>query len=138
MNTQRCCRRCAAKSMVLLVEQLNRSRARSLSEGDKNQMKISDWLDEKEAEKVEVAQIVLPADMSYDEVPEETLYFKEIKPCGLLCTGNHPFSTVERFGHWYYARGQDKKAGIHSSNMKWRLFTRDKESALQTAKAHIE
>jgi hypothetical protein len=101
-------------------------------------MKISDWLDEKEAENVDVSQIVLPADMSFDEAPEETIYFKEIKPCGVLCTKNHPFSTVERFGHWYYCRGQDRKAGIHSSNMKWRLFTRDKDSALQTAKAHIE
>ncbi|OGW36507.1 MAG: hypothetical protein A2X58_12770 [Nitrospirae bacterium GWC2_56_14] len=101
-------------------------------------MNISDWLDEKEADNVDVSQIVLPADMSYDEVPEETIFFKEIKPCGVLCTGNHPFSTVERFGHWYYSRGQDKRAGIHSSTMKWRLFTRDKDIALQTAKAHIE
>ena len=44
----------------------------------------------------------------------------------------------ERFGHWYYCRGQDKKAGIHSSIMKWGLFTKDKDIALQTAKAHIE
>jgi hypothetical protein len=101
-------------------------------------MKISDWLDEKEAENVDVSQIALPTDMSYDEVPAETIYFKEIKPCGLLCTENHPFSTVERFGHWYYSRGQDKKAGIHSSKMMWRLFTKDKDVALQTAKAHIE
>ena len=101
-------------------------------------MKISDWLDEKEAQNVDVSQIELPADMSFDESPEETIYFKEIKPCGILCTKNHPFSTVERFGHWYYCRGQDKKAGIHSSEMKWRLFTRDKAVALQTAKAHIE
>ena len=101
-------------------------------------MKISDWLDEREAENVDVSQIVLPADMSYDEVPDETIFFKEIKPCGILCTDNHPFSTVERFGHWYYCRGQDKKAGIHSSKMKWRLFTKDKDNALQTAKAHIE
>jgi hypothetical protein len=101
-------------------------------------MKISDWLDEKEADNVDVSQIVLPAEMSYDEVPDETIYFKEIKSCGLLCTENHPFSTVERFGHWYYCRGQDKKAGIHSSKMKWSLFTKDKDIALQTAKAHIE
>jgi hypothetical protein len=101
-------------------------------------MNISDWLDEKEEDNVDVSQIVLPADMSYDESPDETIYFKEIKPCGLLCTDNHPFSTVERFGHWYYCRGQDKKAGIHSSRMKWRLFTKDKDLALQTAKAHIE
>jgi hypothetical protein len=103
-----------------------------------NHMKISDWLDQNEAEHVDVSQIVLPAGMSFDEAPEETVYFKEIKPCGALCAGNHPFSTVERFGHWFSGRGQDKKAGIHSSNMKWSLFTRDKAVALRTAKAHIE
>jgi len=101
-------------------------------------MKISDWLDEKEKENMDVSQIALPADMSFDEAPDETIFFKEIKPCGILCTENHPFATVERFGNWYYSRGQDKKAGIHSSEMKWRLFTRDKEIALQTAKARIE
>ncbi len=101
-------------------------------------MKISDWLDEKEAENVDVSQIALPRDMSYDEVPDETIFFVEINPCGILCTENHPFSTVERFGHWYYCRGQDKKAGIHSSKMNWGLFTKDKDIALQTAKAHIE
>ena len=67
-----------------------------------------------------------------------TIYFKEINPCGVFCTENHPFATVECFGHWYYCRGQDKEAGIHSSNMKWGLFTKDKEVALQTAKARIE
>ena len=101
-------------------------------------MTISDWLDEQEAANVDVSQIELPRNMAYDEDPEETIYFKEIKPCGLLCTKNHPFSTVERFGHWYYSRGQDKKAGIHSSEMKWSLFTKDKELALKTAKEHIE
>jgi hypothetical protein len=35
-------------------------------------------------------------------------------------------------------KGQDKKAGIHSSEMKWRLFTRNKDLALQTAKSHME
>lgn len=101
-------------------------------------MKISDWLDEKVAENVDVSQIELPRNMSYDEDLDETIFFKEINPCGLLCTENHPYSTVERFGHWYYCRGQDKKAGIHSSKMKWRMFTKDKNLALQTAKEHIE
>lgn len=104
----------------------------------KNQMKISDWLDEKEAENVDVSEITLPTDMSYDEVSDETIFFEEINPCGLLCKDNHPFSKVERFGHWYYCEGQDKKVGIHSSTMKWRLFTKDKDLALKTAKAHIE
>jgi hypothetical protein len=101
-------------------------------------MKISDWLDQKEAENVDVSQIELPKNMSYGEDPDETIFFKEVKPCGLFCTENHPFSTVERFGHWYLSRGQDKRAGIHSSEMIWRLFTKIKEVALQTAKTHIE
>ena len=101
-------------------------------------MKISDWLDEKEAENVDVSQIELPRDISFDAVADETLYFKEDNPCGLLCTENHPFSKVERFGHWFLGKGQDKKAGIHSSEMKWRLFTKDKALALKTAKEHIE
>lgn len=101
-------------------------------------MKVSDWLDEKVLEKVDVSQIVLPANMAYDDDPDETLYFEEINPCGLFCTENHPFSTVERFGHWYLSRGQDKKAGIHSTEMQWRLFTKDKNIALQTAQKHIE
>jgi hypothetical protein len=101
-------------------------------------MNISGWLDEKELEGVDVSQIVLPDDLAYDEGPEETIFFQEIRPCGILCTENHPFSTVERFGHWYYSRGQDKKTGIHSSGMEWKLFTRDKDLALKTAKSHIE
>jgi len=101
-------------------------------------MKISDWLDKKEAENIDLSQITLPANMSYDEDPDETIFFKEINPCGLFCTENHPFATVERFGHWYLARGQDKKAGIHSSEMMWRHFTKDKYIALRKAKMSIE
>ena len=101
-------------------------------------MKISEWLDKKEAESVDVSKIALPAGLSYDEVPEKTIFFKEINPDGILSTADHPFSTVERFGHWYYSRGQDKKAGIHSSEMKWRLFTKDKNLAVKIAKSHIE
>ena len=101
-------------------------------------MKISDWLDQKEAENVDVSQIELPKGMLIDEEPDETLFYEEINPCGFFCTENHPFSKVERYGHWYYCKGQDKKAGIHSSEMKWRLITRDKDLALQTAESHIE
>jgi hypothetical protein len=101
-------------------------------------MKISTWLDKKTAEKIDVSHIKLPADISYDNDPDEILFFEEYKPCGYFCAEDHPFSTVERFGHWYYSRGQDKKAGIHSSEMKWHLFTKDKDLALQTAKTHME
>ncbi len=101
-------------------------------------MSISEWLDKEETEGVDVSQIVLPDGLTYDEAPDEVIFFKEINPCGILCTGNHPFSTVERFGHWYYCRGQDKAAGIHSSQMEWRFFTKDKDLAVRTAKLHIE
>jgi len=101
-------------------------------------MKVSDWLDQKEAEGADVSEITLPANMSYDQDPDETIYYQEMRPCGLFCTENHPFATVERFGHWYLSRGQDKKAGIHSAEMKWRLFTRDRNLALQIAKTRIE
>ena len=101
-------------------------------------MGISEWLDRKVAEGIDVSQIMLPGEMSYDEAPEETVFFEELNPCGVLCAGNHPFATVERFGHWYYCRGQDRRAGIHSSQPEWRFFTRDKELAIRTAESHIK
>jgi hypothetical protein len=101
-------------------------------------MKISEWLDKKEKEGVDLSNIELPQELSHDEDPDETLYFKEIRPCSILCQGNHPFSTVDRYGHWYHCRGQDKKAGNHATGMYWRLFTKDKDLAIKTAKSHIE
>jgi hypothetical protein len=101
-------------------------------------MAISEWLDEKEAKNIDVSQITLPEDLSYDEVPDETIYYKEINPCGFFCTENHPFSTVERYGHWYYCRGRDKEASIHTSGTEWRFFTKDRDLAVKTAKSHIE
>ena len=101
-------------------------------------MTISDWLDEKEREGIDVSHIVLPQSLTYDEAPTEILYFKEIRPCGILCTQNHPYSTVERYGHWYLSRGQDKRAGIHSSDMEWSLLTKNKDLAIDTAKSRIE
>jgi len=101
-------------------------------------MKISEWLDQEEAKGLDVSQIMLPDDLAYDEVPDETIFFKEINPCGILCPDNHPFSTVERFGHWYYCRGQNKEVGIHSTGKEWRFFTRDRNLAVKTAKSSIE
>ncbi|MFA5180001.1 MAG: hypothetical protein WC405_01665 [Syntrophales bacterium] len=103
-----------------------------------NEMKISDWLDKRVAENFDVSQLVLPAELSYDEVPDETIFFEEINHDGILSTADHPFSTVERFGHWYYCRGRGKDAGIHSSKIEWRLFTKDKDLAVRTAKEHLE
>jgi hypothetical protein len=54
-------------------------------------MKISDWLDEKEKENVDVSQIVLPAGMSYDEAPDETIFLKRINPVGFFVRKIIPF-----------------------------------------------
>lgn len=101
-------------------------------------MRISEWLDQQEADNVDVSHVEPPAELLFDDQPDETIYYEEIRPCGILCRENHPFSTVERYGRWYYARGQDKKAGLHSSTMKWSLFTRNRDLALRTARAHLE
>lgn len=101
-------------------------------------MKISEWLDEHVEKNTDISQIEVPKNMFYEEDPDETIFFKEIRPCGLFCTENHPFATVERYGHWFCSRGQDKRAGIHSSKMKWKIFTKDKDTALQKAQEHIE
>jgi hypothetical protein len=53
-------------------------------------MTISGWLDKKEAEGIDGSRIALPDDLAFDENPDETLFFKEIKPCGFLCQNNHP------------------------------------------------
>ena len=100
-------------------------------------MKISDWLDEQVKANVDVSQIELPTDIAFDEESDETLFYEEINPCGILCTKDHPFSKVQRYGHWYLCKGQDKQAGLHSTKMKWRLFTKDKNLALKTAKERI-
>ena len=104
----------------------------------KNKMKLSDWLDAKEKEHVDVSQIELPKEVSFDLASDETIFFQEINPCGILCTKDHPYSKVERYGRWYFCKGQDKRAGIHSSEMKSRLFTKDENLALKTAKERIE
>ncbi len=101
-------------------------------------MNIAEWLDKKEDQGLDVSQIVLPADLANDESPAETIFFKEIRPCSILCTRDHPFSTVERFGHWYYSRGRDKEKGPHAIKQQWWLFTKDKALAIKTAKEHIE
>jgi hypothetical protein len=100
-------------------------------------MNVSEWLDKKEAEGFDTSQAMLPDDLANDESPDETIYFKEINTCGILCTGSHPFSTVERFGNWYYCRGRDKEHGAHTTQPQWWMFTKNRDLALKTAKKHI-
>jgi hypothetical protein len=101
-------------------------------------MTVSEWLDKKQAQGIDVSHIVLPEGMANDEEPDETIFFKEIRTCGVLCTGDHPFATVERYGRWYYCRGREKEKGPHTTKPQWWMFTRDQDLAIKTAKAHIE
>jgi len=101
-------------------------------------MNISKWLDKKEVDGFDVSQIVLPADSANDEAPDETIYFKEINMCGVLYSGNHPFSTVERFGHWYYSWGRDKEHCRNITQPQLWIFTKDQELAIKTEKDHIK
>jgi len=82
-------------------------------------MTISERLDEREAEGIDVSHIVVPDELTREEDPEETIYFKQIRPCSVLCTGRHPFAAVERFYHWYYCRGRKKEAGTHTTQPLW-------------------
>jgi len=101
-------------------------------------MNIPEWLDRKEAEGVDVSQIELPEELLFDAVPDETVFFKTYNPCSILCAREHPYATVERYGHWYHCRGQDKTAGIHKTGMEWRFFTKSRDLAVATARARIE
>ena len=101
-------------------------------------MNIAEWLDQKGKEGVDVSRIEPPEELLFDAAPDETVFFRTYNPCSILCAKNHPFATVERFGRWYYCRGQDRKAGIHTTGMEWRFFTKDKELAIRTAQSRIE
>jgi hypothetical protein len=103
-------------------------------------MTVAEWLDDMAADGKDMSGLKLPEDLAYDADSDEVLFFREIKPCGFLCTQEHPFAMVERFDHWYYARGRDKGQTIHSAEPQneWGLFTKDKQLAMATAKAHIE
>lgn len=100
-------------------------------------MTISEWLDEQEAGGIDVSHIVVPDDLKYDEDPEEILFFKEIRPCSVLCPEQHPFAAVERFGDWYYSRGREKETGPHTSKPQWWFYTKDRELAVKIAESHI-
>lgn len=101
-------------------------------------MKVAEWLDQQEAAGVDVSQIELPKELTFDQDPDEVIYFKEIKPCGMFCKRPHPFASVARFGHWYHGRGQEKQAGIHSTARQWQFLTKDRDLALRTARDRIE
>lgn len=100
-------------------------------------MNVAEWLDTREAEGIDVTHIALPDDLAFDAVPDETIYFKEIRTCSILCTGSHPFATVERFEHWYYCRGRDRETGRHTTKKQWWMFTKDRDLAIRTAQSHI-
>ena len=107
---------------------------------DEKEINLAEWLDDMAASGKDMSVLKLPEDLAYDTDPDEILFFQEINPCGFLCSQEHPFATVERFDHWYYARGRDKGETLHSAEPQneWGLFTKDEQLAIATAKMHIE
>jgi len=105
-----------------------------------DKMTLAEWLDDMAADGHDVSNLKLPEDMAYDADPDEIVFFQEINPCGFLCSEEHPFAVVERFDHWYYARGRDMGKTIHSAEPQnvWGLFTKDEQLAIATAQRHIE
>ena len=53
-------------------------RTKDVNEKSKNQTEISEWLGKKEAGGIEVSQIVLPDELSYDEVPDGTCFSRKL------------------------------------------------------------
>ncbi len=100
--------------------------------------RISDWLDFQKAQGLDVSHLVIPEEKLRDEPPDETIYFREIRPCSVLCAGDHPFATVERYGRWYLARGREKEKGPHTAKPPWWFITEDPALAIQEAKAHLK
>ena len=107
---------------------------------DGEDMTLAKWLDDMDADGKDMYNLKLPENLAYDADPDEILFFEEINPCGFLCSEEHPFAVVERFDHWYYARGRDKGETLHSAEPQneWGIFTKDKQLAIATAKMHIE
>ncbi len=56
----------------------------------KTSVSISDWLDGKVAEGIDVSHIVLPDDLAYKEVPEVTIYSRRLIPVVCSVPGTIP------------------------------------------------
>ena len=100
-------------------------------------MTLAEWLDQKAEEGVDLAGLSLPQEILYDAEADERLYFAEENPCGVFCRENHPYASVERYGHWYHAHGQAREAGVHSDRLTWQLFTKNRSEALQAARSRM-
>jgi len=77
----------------------------------------ADWLDEKEERGIDVSILFCPLIWRTMKCPPKQSSLRRFVLANILCTGYHPFSTVERFGHRNYSRDYiDKPPG----RMGWR------------------
>jgi len=105
-------------------------------QGEKN-MKISEWLDKKEAKALMYLKSHCPIASLMNDEPDDTIFFKDM---------NHDGSFLPPIIRFYCRAlwalvllpGRDSVTGNHSPGIEWRLFTKDKDLALKTAKSHIE
>jgi hypothetical protein len=99
-------------------------------------MKISDWLDEKEAEKLDVSQIALPDDLSYDKVPDETIFLRRLIFAGFSVQAIIPFLRSSALDTGIIVEVETRRPAF--TRQEWRFFTKDRDLAIKTAKSHIE
>jgi hypothetical protein len=86
--------------------------------------------------KRDVSEIDPPADLLYDDRPDETIYFDEINSCGILYRTITPFPPSSGSA-MVLCPGQDRNAGLHSAERNEAVH-QGQIVALSTAKAHIE
>ena len=101
-------------------------------------MNISEWLDKKEAEGIDLSQIELPDDLLYDASPDEVVFFSGGATLQHPLLEKSPFFYRRALRALVLLQGPGQEAGIHATGMEWRFFTKNKDLALKTAKSHIE
>ena len=64
----------------------------------------------------------------------EPLWAKSLNPCGGQCGGFHPGATVEQYAAFVCVRGQERRAGIHTSGLEFHEHFDNAEEAIAFAK----
>ena len=101
-------------------------------------MNISDWLDRKVAEGIDVqprSHCLTICRMTLS--PTRSYFFRFCSPA-VSSAQKSPLFHGRALRALVSCRGQDKKAGVHATGMEWTFFTKDKDLAVKTAKSRIE
>jgi hypothetical protein len=112
---------CPGQSRYSLARNIDVLPISQLSEGLNSTMNISEWLDKKESEGIDVSNIVLPEDLAKEEEPDETIFLRKF-----ICAA-FSASAITRL-----LPSSDSTAGIIAGDKK-----RGRSAYLQTAVVDI-